>query len=110
MSLFEPRLRDLASALTADALSPLDPRCEVVQFRSALRANEYRAVGEWLGGYPTVTLRAYGSYDGSITEVASARARWRLVQADRTLGGPEPPSEGCHVDTEAPISGGSVQI
>lgn len=64
-----PLIRDVASPLTRDMLRPLDPRCEVVQFRSALAEGDYRMLADWLRSYPAVNLRAYGSYDGSIRDL-----------------------------------------
>jgi hypothetical protein len=40
-----------------------------LQFQRALTNAEYRTLGEWLRDYPNVLLRAYGSYDGSITNL-----------------------------------------
>jgi hypothetical protein len=68
-SLFQPFIRDVASPLTEEILRPLDPRCRTVQFSRALSDTDYRTLADWLVDYPAVTLRAYGSYDGSITDL-----------------------------------------
>jgi hypothetical protein len=46
-------------------LRPHDPRCEVVPFRSLLSDTDFRVLAGFLSQYPEVSLRAYGSYDGS---------------------------------------------
>jgi hypothetical protein len=68
-SLFEPFIRDVASPLTEAMLRPLDPQCHTVQFSRALSDTDYRTLADWLADYPAVTLRAYGSYDDSITNL-----------------------------------------
>lgn len=50
-------------------LARLDDRPEYVQFSSALSEADYRLLGEWIREHPDKTLRAYGSYDGSITDL-----------------------------------------
>jgi hypothetical protein len=45
--------------------APLDPRCQVVQFQSALSDADHRTLAE----HPSVELRAYASYDGSIRDL-----------------------------------------
>lgn len=47
-------------------LARLDDRPEFVQFSSALAEADYRLLGEWIRDHPRKTLRAFGSYDGSI--------------------------------------------
>lgn len=64
-----PFIRAVASPLTRDMVKPLDPRCRVVQFRSMLGEADLARLGEFMGGYPDVALRAYGSYDGTITSL-----------------------------------------
>lgn len=64
-----PFLRDVASPLTSDMLRPLDPRCRTVQFKSALAAADYQLLADWMTQYPSVALRAYGSYDGTIRDL-----------------------------------------
>lgn len=58
--LFEPTIRTLRPPLTPEALQPLDPRCESVQFDTALAEHEYMALGRMLEAYPEVTLRVFG--------------------------------------------------
>lgn len=79
-----PFIREIEPPLTEHMLRPLDPRCEWVQFSSALADDDYRALGSWLAQYPDVALRAYGSYDGSITDLRFLRffPRLRRFQAD----------------------------
>ncbi|MFC7848649.1 hypothetical protein ACFUTU_09255 [Arthrobacter sp. NPDC057388] len=64
-----PFIRNIESPLTRDMLRPLDPRCHTVQFSQALTESDYRTLSDWIGQYPSVTLRAYGSYDGSIRDL-----------------------------------------
>ncbi|MCZ9880475.1 leucine-rich repeat domain-containing protein [Arthrobacter sp. B2a2-09] len=64
-----PLIRDVESPLTGDMLRPLDPRCRVVQFRRALTETDYRVLAEWIAQYPSVSLRAYSSSDGSIRDL-----------------------------------------
>lgn len=56
-----PTIREVVSPLTPKMLRPLDARCEIVQFSTPLTDDDHRTLGEWLSGYPAVTLRAYGS-------------------------------------------------
>lgn len=58
---------DLTSPVSERELARLDDRPECIQFSSALSEADYRLLGEWIQGQPNKTLRAYGSYDGSIT-------------------------------------------
>jgi hypothetical protein len=51
----------------------VDPRREVIQFSSALTNADYALLGEWFADQPTKTLRAYGSYDGTITDLEFLR-------------------------------------
>lgn len=62
-------LRGVRSPLTAEMLAPLEPECEVVQFSSRLTDHDFQALAELLQTRPDVALRAYGSYDGSITDL-----------------------------------------
>jgi hypothetical protein len=56
-----PTIREVGSPLTRRMLRPLDPRCEIVQFRAPLTEDEHRRLADWLVAYPAVTLRAFGS-------------------------------------------------
>jgi hypothetical protein len=64
-----PFFRVIESPITAHMLRPLDPRCHTVQFGKALTESDYRRLSEWIAQYPSVTLRAYASYDGSIRDL-----------------------------------------
>lgn len=64
---------DLRSPVTARQLAALDDRPEVVQFSSALTQDDYALLGKWFADHPAKTLRAYGSYDGSITDLEFLR-------------------------------------
>ncbi|MFJ3957146.1 hypothetical protein [Arthrobacter sp. NPDC090010] len=64
-----PFIRTVSSPLTSHMLRPLDPRCETVQFSEALSPGDYVTLSEWMAQYPSVTLRAFGSYDGSIRDL-----------------------------------------
>jgi internalin A len=65
--------RDVESPLIDEMLRPLDPRCRVVQFHSPLSDDDYRRLADWLAGYPSVLLRAYGSYYGAIRDLEFLR-------------------------------------
>lgn len=75
---------DLRSPVTEAHLAQLDDRPEVVQFASALTDADYELVGNWFRSQPNKTLRAYGSYDGSITDLEFLRyfPTVRSFQAD----------------------------
>ncbi len=60
---------DLSSPVSDRELSRLDDRPEYVQFSSALSEDDYRLLGDWSREHPNKTLRAYGSYDGSIRDL-----------------------------------------
>jgi hypothetical protein len=64
-----PWIRAVASPLTKDMLRPLDPRCRVVQFSSLLHEDDFARLAQFMAGSPELTLRAYGSYDGTITDL-----------------------------------------
>lgn len=75
---------DLRSPVTEAELASLDERPEVVQFSSALSDADYTLLGDWFAGQPTKTLRAYASYDGTITDLEFLRhfPTLRSFQAD----------------------------
>lgn len=75
---------DLRSPVTEADLASLDERPEVVQFSSALSDADYALLGDWFAGQPAKTLRAYGSYDGTITDLEFLRhfPTLRSFQAD----------------------------
>jgi len=54
-------------------LAPLDPRCQVVQFDSMLSESDFERLAELLRSRPDMTLRAYSSYDGCITDLEFLR-------------------------------------
>jgi hypothetical protein len=68
-----PSIRGVRSPLTAEMLSPLDARCRIVQFNSMLSDADFERLSTLLSDYPDVALRAYGSYDGTITDVEFLR-------------------------------------
>lgn len=70
--------------MTAADLTRLDDRPEVIQFGSALTDSEYKFLGEWFREHPEKTLRAYASYDGTITDLEFLRhfPTLRRFQAD----------------------------
>ena len=75
---------DLRSPVTEKALARLDARPEVIQFSSALTDSDYAVLGGWFAGQPAKTLRAYGSYNGTITDLDFLRhfPTLRSFQAD----------------------------
>lgn len=75
---------DLRSPVAENELARLDDRPEVVQFSSALTDADYALLGAWFASQPAKTLRAYGSYDGSITDLDFLRhfPTLRSFQAD----------------------------
>lgn len=60
--MFGPRICQLRHPITPDQLSPLDPRCEVVQWFEPLTDPELRQVARFMEQYPHVSIRRYG-YD-----------------------------------------------
>ena len=71
MDLFGDGIVDLSSPVSRASLNLrlVDRRVEVVQFSSALTERDYKRVAKALARHPRVQLRAYGSYDGSITDL-----------------------------------------
>lgn len=55
-----PRIHRLRRPITPEALGPLDPRCQIVQFREPLEPDELKAVSAMLRENPGVGLRVYG--------------------------------------------------
>jgi hypothetical protein len=68
-AIVSPSIRGVSSPLSAEMLSPLDSRCRTVQFNRAMTDADYRTLADFLLDHPSVCLRAYGSYDGSITDL-----------------------------------------
>ncbi len=60
---------DLTSPVSARELAQLDDRLDFLQFSAALSEADYRLLAEWIRDKPHTTLRAYGSYDGSIADL-----------------------------------------
>jgi hypothetical protein len=69
----DPFIRDVSPPLTRDKLAPLDARCGLVQFRQLLSDAEFLSLSDFMRGYPSVALRAYGGYDGSIRDLEFLR-------------------------------------
>ncbi|HEY4227366.1 MAG TPA: hypothetical protein VGM49_03435 [Candidatus Limnocylindrales bacterium] len=65
--------REVSSPLSAEMLRASRTGRGVVQFRSRLTDDDFRQLGEWFRGYPEMSLRAYGSYDHSITDLEFLR-------------------------------------
>jgi hypothetical protein len=61
--------RDVASPLTNEMLKPFTAERGVIQFQSRLTDDDFRVLADWLRPQPNVGLRAYGSYDGTITDL-----------------------------------------
>jgi hypothetical protein len=66
-------MRAVASPLTDEMLRPFEARTGVVQFQNMMTEADFRRLAEWMLGYPQLKLRAYGSYDGSITNLEFLR-------------------------------------
>ena len=64
---FERRV--VSSPLTDDMLKPSPTGRGLVQFDRLPSEPDLRRLAEWFTQYPEMTLRAYGSYDGSITDL-----------------------------------------
>src|SRR4029079_6733596 len=65
--------RHVRSPLTAEMLKPSLTGRGVVQFDRRLTDEEFAQLGEWIRAYPEMDLRAYGSYDHSITDLEFLR-------------------------------------
>ena len=65
--------RQVRSPLTEEMLRPAPTGRGVVQFDRRLTDDDYRLLGEWFRAYPEMDLRAYGSYDHSITDLEFLR-------------------------------------
>ena len=66
-------IREVTPPLTAADLAPLGPAYRTVQFRSRLADDDLRRLAEFLEGHPSVRLRVYGGYDGSVTDLEFLR-------------------------------------
>ncbi len=66
-------IRAVASPLNDEMLQPFKARTGIVQFQSMLTDVDFARLAEWLRAYPHITLRAYGSYDGSIMNLEFLR-------------------------------------
>src|SRR5262249_37826745 len=65
--------RDGASPLTDAMLRPFTTPAGLVQFDRRLTDADFKRLGEFMAESPTIGLRAYGSYDGSITDLEFLR-------------------------------------
>jgi hypothetical protein len=65
--------REVKSPLTDEMLKPFAAPSGVVQFSSRLTDEDFGRLADWLREYPGVALRAYGSYDGTITDLEFLR-------------------------------------
>ena len=65
--------RQVRSPLTEEMLRPALTGRGVVQFDRRLTDDDFRTLGEWFRAYPEMDLRAYGSYDHSITDLEFLR-------------------------------------
>jgi hypothetical protein len=65
--------RQVSSPLTDEMLRPALTGRGVVQFDRRLTDDDFRKLGEWFASYPEMDLRAYGSYDHSITDLEFLR-------------------------------------
>jgi hypothetical protein len=65
--------RHVSSPLTDEMLRPSPTGRGVVQFDRRLTDDDFGVLGEWFGAYPEMDLRAYGSYDHSITDLEFLR-------------------------------------
>ncbi|WP_156171742.1 hypothetical protein [Demequina rhizosphaerae] len=69
MPRLDSRILDVASPVSWTDLRLIGSGVQIVQFQSALTKRDYRRLAEALRRHPEVRLRAYGSYDGSITNL-----------------------------------------
>lgn len=85
MARLDSRLLDLSTPVSRADLRLIDQHVETVQFNSALTEKDYKRVAKVLQRHPRVQLRAYGSYDGSITDLDFLRffPTLRRFSADR---------------------------
>ena len=63
----------MSSPLTDEMLRPSPTGRGVVQFDHRLTDDDFHLLGEWFRAYPEMDLRAYGSYDHSITDLEFLR-------------------------------------
>ncbi|HKW28605.1 MAG TPA: hypothetical protein VJT54_04665 [Verrucomicrobiae bacterium] len=66
MATFDPNnypfIREIKSPVTPEQLTPLDGRCQVVQFASQLTETDHVKLAEFLRLYPQIPFRVYGHY------------------------------------------------
>lgn len=60
---------NVRSPISKQTLKSINSELTHVQFVSALTDADYKAVATRMRSFPDVTLRAYGSYDGTITDL-----------------------------------------
>ena len=68
-----PFLRDVKSPLTDDQLSPLDPRCNFVQFAGPLTDSDHARLARFLAAYPDITLRIYSQSSNALPNLSFLR-------------------------------------
>jgi hypothetical protein len=75
---------NVRSPIPKETLKSINSELTHVQFVSALTDADYKAVAGRMRSFPDVTLRAYGSYDGTITDLDFLRyfPFLRFFQAD----------------------------
>lgn len=66
-------LRQVASPLTDEMLRPFASPAGQVQFSSRLSDGDFRTLADWMRSQPSIGLRAYGSYDGTIGDLGFLR-------------------------------------
>jgi hypothetical protein len=65
--------REVHSPLTGEMLRPSSTGQGTVQFSRRLTDDDFARLAAWIQQYPEMTLRAYGSYDGSIRDLGFLR-------------------------------------
>ena len=65
--------RQITSPMTDEMVRPATSERGVVQFDRLPANDELHRLGEWFAAHPGFTLRAYGSYDGSIRDLEFLR-------------------------------------
>lgn len=68
-----PFLRKVNPPITDDQLSPLDPRCQCVQFADPLSETDHVKLANFLAAYPNVPLRIYGHYSAPVPNLSFLR-------------------------------------
>lgn len=84
VAIVDPRFRTVATPLSRQDLAPLAPECETVQFSSLLPDRDFQRLADLLERHPSVRLRAFGGYDGSIRDLEFLRFFPRLRRFEAT--------------------------